>query len=73
MSLRGGSDGMTFHRRLLAEAAQLLSPGGALVMECAEAQARPLYAMAEAVPWAKSAAIYHDLAGRPRGLRIERR
>ena len=71
LSLRGGPDGMAFHRRLLAEAPQLLAPGGALLMECAEAQARLLQDMVTTASWAKTATMYHDLAGRPRGLFIE--
>jgi release factor glutamine methyltransferase len=72
MSLRGGADGMTFLRRLLDEAPQLLSPGGALIMECAEDQAEPLRRMAGEAPWTRHSTIYHDLAGRPRGLFIEK-
>ena len=71
MSLNGGRDGMTFHRRLLADAGQLLSTGGALLMECAEGQALPLQQMGRALPWVKTARIYEDLAGRPRGLFID--
>lgn len=68
LSLNGGRDGMAFHRRLLADAGQLLSAGGALLMECAEGQALPLQQMGQALPWAKAVRIYEDLAGRPRGL-----
>ncbi|MBI4322936.1 MAG: peptide chain release factor N(5)-glutamine methyltransferase [Candidatus Omnitrophica bacterium] len=71
LSLNGGRDGMAFHRRVLADAGQLLSAGGALLMECAEEQAAILQRLAEAQPWVKRVRIFDDLAARPRGLRIE--
>ena len=71
LSLDGGADGMALHRRLLADAPRLLAPQAALGMECAEDQAGPLRALADATPWAARTELYHDLAGRPRGLFIE--
>jgi len=73
MSLDGGGDGMMFHRRLFAEAARLLSPDGVLGFECAETQAHPLASFASRQPWVKRVEIVEDLAGRPRGLFIEKR
>lgn len=70
-SLDGGVDGMVFHRRLLVDAERLLAPGGTLLMECAEAQARPLGQMAKGTSWAKTVRMIEDLAGRPRGLFID--
>lgn len=71
VALDGGPDGMAFHRRLIAEAPRLLARGGALCVECAEAQARPLVRLVSAQGWVKHARVIEDLAGRPRGLWIE--
>ena len=72
-SLDGGADGMAFHRRLLMDAERLLASSGTLLMECAEAQAHPLGQMAQVTSWAKTARVIEDLAGRPRGLLVEKR
>ena len=71
-SLDGGPDGMRVHRHLLARAPSLLLPGGALIAECAQDQAEALAASARTLPWARQVRILHDLAGRPRGLMLER-
>ena len=71
-SLDGGPDGLSLHRRLLDDIPRLLAPGGAVVVECAEAQADTLLRFIRAQSWARDVRIVEDLAGRPRGLFIER-
>ena len=73
MSLDGGPDGMVFHRRLIAEVPRLLACGGAVVVECAEAQVEPLRRLASAQAWVKRVRVFEDLASRPRGLCIQTR
>ncbi|MBI4340833.1 MAG: peptide chain release factor N(5)-glutamine methyltransferase [Candidatus Omnitrophica bacterium] len=72
LSLDGGADGLRELRRLLAEAPRMLDAGGVLVMECAEEQGSVLQREAQAQPWAASVDGVRDLAGRSRGLIIER-
>lgn len=45
MALDGGSDGLDFYRRIAAGAAQRLTEGGALMLECGEGQAEKIIAM----------------------------
>ena len=73
LSLDGGPDGLTAARRLLDDAPRLLAPGGALCMECAEDQAAVLAGLARERAWVDTVRIVNDLAGRPRGVMIERR
>ena len=72
LSLDGGPDGMAPHRRVLAEAERLLGAGGRLGLECAEEQAEPLQACARTYPWVTEVRLFHDLAGRPRGIWAQR-
>jgi len=72
LGLDGGADGLQLHRRLFADAPRLLADDGAVIVECAEAQAAPLRRMALDARWARAARVVPDLAGRPRALVIER-
>lgn len=47
-ALDGGVDGMTVHRRLVAQVSRFLRPGGWLLMEMGEGQAEPLSRLMEA-------------------------
>ncbi len=68
LSLDGGEDGMSHHRRLVNEIPDLLCRGGVVCMECAESQAEPLCDLVRHQPWVRQAVVINDLAGRPRGL-----
>ncbi len=72
MSRDGGTTGMAFHHRLIADAPRLLVLGGAMGLECAEDQALPLADLLTRTPWVRRVEIFEDLAGRPRGVWIER-
>ena len=71
LSLDGGPDGMSCHRRLLANAPRLLAARGVVCLECAEDQADSLARMAGSQSWARRVRVWDDLAGRPRGIWIE--
>ena len=49
VALDGGTDGLDLHRRVLAEAAPWLVPGGAVVIETSQAQAQGTLAAATSV------------------------
>ena len=70
--LDGGSDGMGFHRALFRDAPRLLARGGAVCVECAEPQAPALESFVRTQSWVSRVWIFDDLAGRPRGLCVER-
>ncbi len=61
----GGDDGLDVPRAVVASAARLLRPGGAVVLEHAEVQQEQLLALLAPPRWA-GAAGHRDLAGRPR-------
>ena len=63
----GGVDGTDLPRELIARAAELLRPGGTLVMEHAEEQAEALVSAALTVGFAQARTGY-DYTGRPRWL-----
>ncbi|MDQ6716690.1 MAG: peptide chain release factor N(5)-glutamine methyltransferase [Actinomycetota bacterium] len=69
LALYGGSaDGLAIPLAMAARAAQLLQPGGALVMEHADTQGGSLAgALAQAGPWAR-VVDHADLVGKPRCL-----
>ncbi|MBI4353689.1 MAG: peptide chain release factor N(5)-glutamine methyltransferase [Candidatus Omnitrophica bacterium] len=68
LSLDGGEDGMSPHRRLVAEIPRLLRRGGVVCMECGGSQAEPLRDLVHDQPWVDEMRVIDDLAGRPRGL-----
>jgi len=67
-ALDGGADGLDAYRALIPQAAALLAPGGALVVEGGQGQAAPI----EALMTAAGLAVRHppkiDLAGIPRAI-----
>jgi release factor glutamine methyltransferase len=65
-ALDGGPDGMTFHRRIAADAHCHLKPGGLLLLECGEDQAESLRTCIEETNRYASIDIIRDLAGRKR-------
>jgi release factor glutamine methyltransferase len=71
LALDGGADGLDAYRVLLAEAAEHLNGGGALLVEHGAAQRPELVALAAAQGW-RVAAARDDLAGRARVLELER-
>ena len=54
VALDGGSDGLDIHRRIAAEAAAWLAPGGTLLIEAGEAQAETSAALFAAAGLATS-------------------
>ncbi len=74
LALYGGSaDGLAIPQAMAARAAELLAPGGSLVMEHADTQGGSLAtALAAAGPWAR-VVDHADLLGRPRCLVAMRR
>ncbi len=64
-ALVSGADGLDATRRLLAGAAPLLAPGGALFLEIDERRAEAVRALAQGHGW-RRIGIHHDLFGRPR-------
>ncbi|HEV8540475.1 MAG TPA: peptide chain release factor N(5)-glutamine methyltransferase [Nitrospiraceae bacterium] len=63
MALAGGADGLTMHRRLLAESKEFLMPGGRLVLEVGQGQAAACLGMAEAAGGYGPARVIADGAG----------
>src|SRR5438309_92358 len=64
-ALVSGTDGLDATRRLLAGAAPLLVPGGALFLEIDERRAEAVRALAQGHGW-RRIEIHQDLFGRPR-------
>ena len=71
-SLDGGEDGLRDIRRILAQAPMRVRSGGLIMLECGEDQVARLMNDAAVAPWVHRAEALHDLAGRPRGILIER-
>lgn len=72
MSLEGGADGLRDLRTIVTGAFRVLRPGGILALECGEEQVGPLLALARSAPWVETATALNDLAGRPRGMLVNR-
>ncbi len=70
-ALDGGPDGLALNRRLLAQAAARLAPGGLLLLEMDEEQGAALRAAAGASLPTADVAVVPDLAGRDRVLRVQ--
>jgi release factor glutamine methyltransferase len=68
----GGLDGLAVPRAVIALAAELLRPGGLLVMEHADVQRPEVVAAVAAQPGWTEVADHDDLAGRPRYLMARR-
>jgi release factor glutamine methyltransferase len=67
-ALDGGADGFDAYRVLIPEAADLLSPGGALVVEAGRGQSGPIEALMTAAGLITHEAAKTDLAGIPRAV-----
>ena len=66
LALDGGVDGLAYHRRLLAGAAERLLPGGRLYMEIAFDQGEKVMALAQ--PGLSEAKLVRDYGGKDRVL-----
>jgi release factor glutamine methyltransferase len=71
--LGGGGDGLSFHRRLVVEAATLLGPGGLLAMEVGESQATEVTSNIEATRRYNAHRIRVDGAGIARVVSAKRK
>jgi len=71
IALDGGGDGLGFYRRLAAEAAAFLKPGGKLMMEFGEGQADALQKIFTAQNWVVEA-VRDDYSHRARILIVRR-
>ncbi len=72
-ALVAGADGFDVHRRLVAETAPFLSPGGTLLVEVGATQAIRLEQMLAAAEWVESTARHRDLGGIERVVEARRR
>ena len=68
LALDGGTDGLEAYRTLIPEAAGLLKPGGALVVEAGQGQAGDIGALMAAAGLMPPGAPKTDLAGIPRAV-----
>lgn len=66
-ALDGGPDGLTFYRRIAAEAAPFLKPGGKMILEFGDDQAHSIREIFESEKWIVEA-IIEDYTQRPRIL-----
>jgi len=73
LALAGGGDGLEFHRRLLSDAAEFLTPGGLLVFEVGQGQAGQLSEIAVAQGGYAQADLVRDAAGIDRVVCFERK
>ncbi len=67
LALDGGADGLAVLRRVAAETARLLVPGGLLVVECGDHQAGATADLLRAAGW-RVDRVLHDLGRRERGV-----
>lgn len=67
-ALDGGADGLDAYRALVPQAARLLAPGGALVVEAGEGQSGQIEALMVAAGLTPAHAPKADLAGIPRAV-----
>ena len=67
-ALDGGADGLDAYRALIPQAAGLLAPGAALVVEAGQGQSGPIEALMTAAGLTPAAAPKADLAGIPRAV-----
>ncbi len=67
-ALDGGADGLDAYRALVPQAARLLAPGGALVVEAGEGQSGQIEALMVAAGLTPAPAPKADLAGIPRAV-----
>jgi len=72
-ALDGGADGLDAYRRIAPEAARLLAPGGALVMEVGQGQSSDVRDLMAAVGLKLWGAPQTDLAGIQRAVAFQKR
>ena len=72
LALDGGPDGLTLIRRLLRQAKDELLPGGLLLAEVDDSQETSAAALARGQFPDATIDLLHDLAGKPRLLRVQR-
>jgi release factor glutamine methyltransferase len=68
LALDGGTDGLDAYRTLISQAADLLSPGGALIVEAGQGQSGPIETLMAAAGLTTHEAAKTDLAGIPRAV-----
>lgn len=68
IALDGGADGLDAYRTLIPQAAALLAPGAALIVEAGAGQSSPIQALMGAAGLTISTAPRADLAGVPRAV-----
>ncbi|HVS70022.1 MAG TPA: peptide chain release factor N(5)-glutamine methyltransferase [Phycisphaerae bacterium] len=66
LALDGGSDGLEFHRRIVAGARNHLHPGGLLIMEMQVNQGPALIELLEGTRWLEKVRVIKDAAKLPR-------
>lgn len=71
LALFGGADGLDFYRRIALGAPEHLAPGGHLLLEIGDDQFEQVQALL--TPEFENIALLHDLNGRPRVVRAERK
>jgi release factor glutamine methyltransferase len=71
-ALRGGADGLTYVRPVLAGAAELLRPGGLALVEIADSTAEAARELASQVPGLETPEILTDIEGYPRVIMARR-
>jgi len=71
LALDGGSDGLAFYRRLVAQAATRVVAGGMLHLEVGSGQAAKVAALAQASGW-RIKGIHADMAGIDRVVSAQR-
>jgi release factor glutamine methyltransferase len=72
IALSDAGDGLSFHRRLLAETPSRLRPGGVLLCEMGYTQSEAILAMLNPTDW-QAPQLLDDLQGIPRTLVLKRR
>jgi release factor glutamine methyltransferase len=72
IALSDAGDGLSFHRRLLAETPSRLRPGGVLLCEMGYTQSEAILAMLNPTDW-EAPQLLDDLQGIPRTLVLKRR
>jgi release factor glutamine methyltransferase len=72
-ALAGGADGLDFYRRIVANAARFLKPGGFVALEVGAGQAAAVAALADQQSGLKPAAVVNDYSGIERVVVLERR
>jgi release factor glutamine methyltransferase len=71
-ALVAGPQGTELHERLLQEAGEYLSPGGALILEIGAGQARAMRRIVEQIPGYRFHRLVYDEAGLERVVIVER-